>query len=849
MNTVQEQESTNWVAAETARVRSLTLSSVGNIPPKVRALSWLCYRFVPRDNGKLGKPPTHPTTGRNVAHDDPKFYLTFDQAMRALQANRPGNLAGIGIRFTGEGGLVGIDLDNCLPPDGSPLPWAQEILSKIDTYTEISPSGKGLRLFGNGAIPEAGGKHGDCEAYQDKRFLTVTGNVFRGRSEVKTIPPDTITWFWKTFIRPDPEPAKPANPPRSDDQGTGAPPPRALPTTPAEVIALAERSKNGDKFRRLMAGDLSDHGGDHSAADLALCCVLAFYCGRDPALMDATFRVSGLMRPKWDEKRGETTYGQKTIGKAIERTTETYAPKPERSGQGKATGGGGDWREQPIPPAPEDPADWLPPVPFDRPTLPEIPRGSFPDWIEAMIDAAAAATETPRELGVGLALFALSTACQKVFSTRPEAGYFEQLSLYTLLVMDSSNRKTAVQKPFLLPIFHRQDELTREAAERIKGAERKIKNTDAMIDGLRRLLSQSVGGKAKRTREDIEAEIEELEQDKPGIPATPTLLVNDITSERLPVLMSENNERMGLFADEGGIFETMAGRYSKGVPNLDIFLQGYPGSYVRIDRGGRPPITLQHPALSLCVFSQTEVLSGLGDKPGFRGRGLLGRFLYLIPPSNLGYRRLQTTPIPDAVSNTYYRHISALLQKTPAMGEHGPHPHALLLSLGAFQEWKEFALGIEATMRPGGGLESMTDYAGKVPGHAARIAGLLHCAKHAEGDPQATAISQETMGRALGIMAALVEHAKYAYGLVGADPRLEDAKKVLNWIEKNNLTSFSARDAHNAMQSRFKTVETLNEALEILGERFYIGEVEQGKRPGRPTRVFRVNPKARGGEG
>ena len=62
---------------------------------------------------------------------------------------------------------------------------------------------------------------------------------------------------------------------------------------------------------------------------------------------------------------------------------------------------------------------------------------------------------------------------------------------------------------------------------------------------------------------------------------------------------------------------------------------------------------------------------------------------------------------------------------------------------------------IEATMRPDGGMETMTDYAGKVPGHAARIAGLLLCAEHAEGDPQERPISLETMGRALGIMAAL----------------------------------------------------------------------------------------------
>lgn len=814
------------------------------IPLEIKALHWLCYKLVARPNGKKGKPPADPETGRNIEHNDPKHFLTFDQAVRAWRANKPGNLAGVGIRFTGEGGLVGIDLDDSLSPDGSPLPWAQEILERIDTYAEISPSGNGLHLIGRGSIPEAGGKRGNCEAYQDKRFLTVTGQVFRGRGAVKAIPPEVMTWFWKTYIRPAPEPAKPSKPLRQDNQTAGAGSSSSgLLTTPAEVISMAGHAKNADKFRRLMSGDISGYPGQ-SEADQALCNILAFYCGRDPALIEATFNHSELAkRDKW---RDRTDYREMTIKKAIEMTPETYTPKGPA--QWKTTEGGKP--DQAIPPAPKNPDDWQPPVTLDNPTLPEIPPGSFPEWIESMIDAVAAATETPRELGAALALFALSTACQKIFSVRPEPGYFEQLSLYILPVMDSSNRKTTVQNPFIQPLFTRQDQLTMDASERIKATERRIKNIGAVVDGLRRQLAKPQSTKdSSKSRDKIMEEIEELESDMPEVPVIPALLVNDITSERLPVLMSENGERMGLIADEGGIFETMAGRYSKGVPNLDIFLQGYPGSYVRIDRGSRPPITLHHPALSLCIFAQTEVLSGLGDKPGFRGRGLLGRFLYFIPPSNLGYRKLQTTPIPESLKVVYSSKLTALLLKIPAEGDNGLHPHPLTFSLAALQEWKEFSRTIEATMRPGEWGETMKDYAGKIPGHAVRIAGLLHCAEHADGNPEEHPISFETMGRALGIMTTLVEHAKHAYGIIGTDPKLEDAKRVLRWIERNHLPRFTGRDVFQALKGHFKTMEPLNEALEILGERFYIGEEAHQRREGRPSRVFIVNPKTTEGGG
>ncbi|MFZ2958925.1 MAG: YfjI family protein [Candidatus Ozemobacteraceae bacterium] len=492
----------------------------------------------------------------------------------------------------------------------------------------------------------------------------------------------------------------------------------------------------------------------------------------------------------------------------------------------------------------EEKDGWHKPTSFNRSVLPKIPKGCFPQWVENLIDATAAATETPRELGVGLALFTLSTACQKVFSTMTQPNYFEQSSLFLLMVMDSSNRKTAVRKHFIDPIFKRQDELGKVAAKLIAEAVRKNEMADAAIDGIKRELSKASSAK-NRSREDFEAEIVSVEDNRPRIPTIPRLLVSDITSERLPVLMSENGERMGLFADEGGIFDTIGGRYSKGIPNMDIFLQGYSGAPYIVDRGSRPPISLRDPAISMCVFCQTEVLAGLGDIPGFRSRGFMGRVLYLIPPSNLGYRTHQTTPINPAIIKEYSRKMAMLLAKTPAtVMDHSSHMHSLELEIGAHRAWKDFEAMIEATMKPGGSMESMTDYAGKVPGQVARIAGLLHCAEYAEGEPQEHKIGKETMDKAISIMGTFVEHAKHAYGLAGIEKSIEDAKIVLDWIERKDQTSFKRRDAQHEMQSHFKKVRELEAALKILVERNYI-KPEKGKtnpEGGRPSAIYEVNP-------
>jgi primase-polymerase (primpol)-like protein len=111
----------------------------------------------------------------------------------------------------------------------------------------------------------------------------------------------------------------------------------------AEVINRAMSAVNGAKFRRLWAGDTSGYrheGNDgHSEADLALCSLLAFWTGPDPERIDRLFRRSGLMRPKWDGRRGERTYGAVTIGEAL-RGPRGYYGNPPGSVRRVHVGGG-----------------------------------------------------------------------------------------------------------------------------------------------------------------------------------------------------------------------------------------------------------------------------------------------------------------------------------------------------------------------------------------------------------------------------------------------------------------------------------------------------------------------------
>jgi hypothetical protein len=372
---------------------------------------------------------------------------------------------------------------------------------------------------------------------------------------------------------------------------------------------------------------------------------------------------------------------------------------------------------------------------------------------------------------------------------------------------------------------------------RIKEAASRRQNQESRIKSLRTKY-----GKAKPDElREIEAEILEIENDLEEIPTLPKAWAQDVTPEHLGTLMAQHDERMSIISAEGGIFDIAAGRYSNGVPNLDLFLQGHAGDSVRVDRGSREPVYMDSPALTFGLSPQPGVLKGLADQPGFRSRGLLARFLYLLPGSKLGYRALDTTPVPASIKNNYHNLIFRLLNLEPGEDEHSDvKPHVLTLSKDAYQEWADFYMAVEKDLRDDGRFEHIRDWAGKLPGAATRIAGLLHCADN-PNDPWNIPVSLETMTRALDLAAVFADHALITFDLMGADTSLDGARKVWRWVERNRLESFSKRDCHNALQGSFKRVKELEEPLIVLIERNYI-QAETKQTGGRPSIIYRVNP-------
>lgn len=305
-----------------AQVRSVAMPLY--VPPELAQQDrWVCWRYELVD-GRVAKVPKNPRSLNNAASNRPATWGSLDAALTRYDGNE--TLSGIGYNQHSSD-VAGIDLDGVIDDDGNLLPWAADIVSRFATYTEISPSGHGIRMFGRGRKPGKHEKCGSVELYDgdSTRYLTFTGNHLPGTPlDVVDVTQPLAELYAEVFgaEADTPTPPTPAQPVNLDD---------------AELLARAIAAKNGARFAALWQGDTSAHSS-RSEADYALVGALLFWTAGDVARVDRLFRSSGLMREKWDARRGASTYGALTIAHCASGQTQFYTPPQPRPANVTAAG-------------------------------------------------------------------------------------------------------------------------------------------------------------------------------------------------------------------------------------------------------------------------------------------------------------------------------------------------------------------------------------------------------------------------------------------------------------------------------------------------------------------------------
>ncbi len=477
---------------------------------------------------------------------------------------------------------------------------------------------------------------------------------------------------------------------------------------------------------------------------------------------------------------------------------------------------------------------WPMVVPFSAVAVERIPEDLVPGPVGDMARSVSVATETPIEMAVmtGLGIVAASVAGKVEIC--PSQGYSEPLQICVATVLPSGNRKTAVINEMAAPFRKAEARLIEQVTPERKRLQSVRKTEELAIEKLRKQAS-------KPGSDGLIQEIAQREAELPVLPVIPRFWTQDITPEKLGALMAENGGRMAVLSDEGGIFDILAGRYSKtAAPNLDLFLQGHSGSPVRVDRGSRDPILMSSPALTLVLTPQPDVLRSLSEHKAFRGRGLLARFLFVLPPSPVGSRKHETIPIPDFIRNAYENRIGSLLSIQPVANG---VPLRLRFSQSAFVRWREFQLFVERQLAEDGMLFEIQDWGSKLPGAMARIAGVIHCSLYGTASFPLE-VEHETVEIAVSLGQVLISNALSAFRIMQKPEKIEHAEKLLAWIHRNGKLEFHLRDIFRSHQSRFGEMAAMTPAIALLQDHGYIRAKDRGKRPGRPPDIFEVNPQA-----
>lgn len=472
-------------------------------------------------------------------------------------------------------------------------------------------------------------------------------------------------------------------------------------------------------------------------------------------------------------------------------------------------------------------------------TVPLWPVDALPEPIAAMVTAVTDFTQTDPAMAGTSVLSALSACTGGHAVIEVRTGWREPLNLYTVTVARPGERKSAVQQFMTWPLWDTERALhDHSLAARAEAATRK-----QVAELAAERAKQAAARAEPKDRDTAEADAigAAMMAEQITVPVVPRLLADDITPEAAASLLAEQGGRLAIISAEAGVFDVIAGRYSSNIPNLDLWLKGHSGDPLRVDRKGRPPEYIPHPALTLGLMIQPAVLSAIARNPVFRGRGFLARCLFALPQSKVGHRDITPKPVDHAIVTAYNTALGKLAE---GMGGWIDDPAVLMLTPDAGKAVTMLQRAIEPELRDGGELGALTDWGAKYVGAVMRIAGILHLAEYGADAGPRTPVEAVTIEKAARIGTYFKACAVNAFAQMGTDPDTADAIYLWERIEHLGVDNLTGRDMLRAAQ-KFHTVAELRPAIDRLVDHGHLTRIEQEHQgPGRPPshrfQVFRT---------
>ena len=477
---------------------------------------------------------------------------------------------------------------------------------------------------------------------------------------------------------------------------------------------------------------------------------------------------------------------------------------------------------------------------------PEFPTSALPDFGRAFVEAVAEATQTPSAMAGSLFLAVAGAAVAGRVEIQGRPGWTEGLNIYTAVAMDPGSRKSQVMADMTKPLADYEKSQSERLVSEVAASESEWRRMKKRLDGLENKYANAASDE-QRDRLKDEANRLAKELSAYEVKRLPRILAQDVTAERTATLMADNDGRIAIFSAEGELFQIIAGRYSGGSPNMEVYLKGHAGDLMRVDRQNKEskPVFIERPALTIGLCVQPDVLRELPSVKGLQGRGLLARFLWVVPPSNIGRRKTKTDPVTLKVAADYSSGIRRLLELQANTDQNGKAiPWTITLDADASTALDALLEAVEKSLGNPDEMGAYKEWGSKFVGAVLRIAGILHCCKKpgvigALLEP----LAKETLMQAMEIGDFYHAHAKAAFGLMGTDSTVDQAEYILEWLKKHDYSRIRKSELQQGLRGRFPRAAMLDEPLALLTEYGWLRQTaEESTGTHKPTTWFEINP-------
>ena len=846
-----------------------------NIPTELKNTDrWVLWSFKEAD-GKWTKVP--------ILRSDKGFFPTDTQNPRnhrrlnevlaeyhKFKENPPTEgedlyAAGVGFVLSDADNIIGLDCDNCIneiDEEGAvDMTISGEAFYEFwevrGAYIEISPSGKGLRAFVRGKLPEnmklktgVTVEENTCtwEVYDSKRYFTVTGDCMNEVEQLPLVSDED----WANY--------------RDQYMGT-----RSLSSieqdldldcTPEPLNELDQRKlskarKDESELVGRLDGSLIDNG-DPSTRDHRMICSLAKIFPEHPGKVHQIWRDSLAWREKCEDR---PDYVERTLLSA-------YASIPENPftnlGEEESQNELEAWE------TPEEIHLVSKPAPFPIDALPELMRNAVVEVAERI--------QAPTEMVVAHALTVLSTAVQGQYDVIRDTQFQggnklrSPVSLFVLTILDSGERKSTSS---LFKGKLREHEKSLKASKSKEfahyDAQKDVysKKRDTLLAEIRRQT------KAREDTSECERRLEELEQ--PKGPVIPKWSYEDMTMEGLlksmkdwPVAVLETDEAGSIF----GGYSMSSDHSMKTFAQLNKL---WSGDRVKITRGDvTKEAELDGARLTVGLSLQPSVLQKFMDSQGEQaeGSGFLARFLVSAPESLMGTRFYEETRKAWFGLAAFNEKILKLLNQTvKTRTDRRRKPKVMTLTPEAMNIWIEYHNSVEAQIAEGGKYRDVKSTAAKSAENAARIAALFEIldgsssnqetkldhidfsepesvesgadTDSVDNEPEGPKVGETQMVAGVRLAQWYLDEAQRYQTKVLVPKEIQNAWKLDAWLlrrcREKHVDYFPKNEVLQGGPGSMRKCEQLQAALNILKDHHRIQTVPKGPTPGKKAWIH-LNP-------